>query len=303
MTKKVIHVDGYDIEVSNLKKVLFPKSGITKGELITYYRKIASRALPLYRDRPLTMQRCPDGIQHQDFMQKEIPAYFPLWIEQKELPKKEGSIRHILVNNTATFVYLANQACVTFHLGLSTIDKINYPRYLLFDLDPSSEDLGLLKKVALRVKELSESLGLGSFIQTTGSRGFHIYIPLKRELSFEPVHSFAKEFASYLAEQYPDEITIEQSKEKRDVRIFIDYVRNSYGLHAVGPYSVRTKENAPIATLLHWSELKNKELTSQTYTIKNIFDRLDNMDDPWKDILKAQYSLKLGIQKFSKLKK
>jgi bifunctional non-homologous end joining protein LigD len=303
MTKTIIHVDAYEIEISNLKKVLFPKSGITKGELITYYHKIASRALPFYRDRPLTMQRCPDGIQHQNFMQKEIPHYFPSWIEQKELPKKEGSIRHALVNNAATFVYLANQACVAFHLGLSTIDKADYPSYLLFDLDPSSEDIGLLKQVALRVKELSDSLGLGSFIQTTGSRGFHIYIPLKRELPFEPVHSFAKEFASYLAEQYPDEITIEQSKEKRDVRIFIDYARNSYGLHAVAPYSVRTKENAPIATPLHWSELENKSLTSQTYSIKNIFDRLANTDNPWKDILKVQYSLKSGLEKFAKFKK
>ncbi|MGN6670770.1 MAG: non-homologous end-joining DNA ligase [Candidatus Nucleicultricaceae bacterium] len=290
----VLKIDGYEIEVSNLNKVLFPKSGITKGDLINYYRDITSRALSLYKDRPLTMQRCPNGIQQQNFMQKEIPNYFPSWIDQKELSKKEGSVRHVLVNKKATFVYLANQACVTFHLGLSIIDKIDYPRYLLFDLDPSSEDLSLLKQVALYVQELNDSLGLTSFIQTTGSRGFHIYIPLKRELTFEQTHTFAKDVASHLAHKYPNEITIELSKEKRDARVFIDYVRNAYGLHAVGPYSIRTKENAPIATPLHWHELENKNLFSQSYTIKNIHKRLDKFDDPWKDILKTKNSLKLA---------
>lgn len=299
--KDIIEIDGYEIEVSNLDKVLFPKSGITKGDLIHYYQGIASLALPLYKNRPLTMQRCPDGIHHQNFMQKEIPDYFPSWIDQIELSKKNGCVRHVLVNKKATFVYLANQACITFHLGLSAVDKIDYPHYLLFDLDPSSEDLSLLKNVAMRVKDLCDSLGLTSFIQTTGSRGFHIYIPLKRELPFEQVHIFAKDFASYLAQQYPDEITIELSKEKRDSKVFIDYVRNAYGLHAVAPYSVRTKENAPIATPLHWDELKKKDLSSQSYTIKNIFKRLAKVDDPWKNILNTQNSLKAGHRKLNDL--
>lgn len=298
---KVIKIDEYEIEVANLDKVLFPKSGITKGNLINYYSDIASLALSLYKDRPLTMQRCPDGIQRQSFMQKEIPDYFPSWIDQKELSKKDGSVRHVLVNKKATFVYLANQACITFHLGLSTIDKIDYPGYLLFDLDPSSEDLSLLKQVALYVKELNDSLGLTSFIQTTGSRGFHIYIPLKRDLPFERVHAFAKDFASHLAQKYPNEITIELSKEKRDTRVFIDYVRNAYGLHAVAPYSVRIKENAPIATPLHWYELESKSLFSQSYTLTNILKRLDKVDDPWKDILKTKNSLKLAQPKLTKL--
>lgn len=291
MSKNIIKIDKYEIEVSNLDKVLFPKSGITKGDLINYYRDIALHALPLYRNRPLTMQRCPDGIQRQNFMQKEIPDYFPSWIDHKVLSKKEGSVQHVLVNKAATFVYLANQTCITFHLGLSTIDKIDYPSYLLFDLDPSSKDLELLKQVAIHVKELADSLELKSFIQTTGSRGFHVYIPLKREFHFEQVHAFAKDFASTLVQQYPDKITIEQSKEKRGSRIYIDYVRNSYGLHAVAPYSVRAKENAPIATPIHWQEVEHKELTPQSYTIKNISNRLDKIDDPWKDILKTQCSV------------
>jgi bifunctional non-homologous end joining protein LigD len=292
MNKKIIRVDGYNIEVSNLDKVLFPKSNISKGDLINYYHNIPlSFLLPLYKNRPLSMQLCPNGIGNGCFMQKEIPNYFPSWIEQKELPKRGGSIKHIIVNNRATLVYLANQACVTLHLGLSTIDKIYYPNYLLFDLDPSIENLDLLKQVAVRVRELGDSLKLRSFIQTTGSRGFHIYVPLKREFSFERVHIFAKEFASHLSQKYPNEITIEQAKDKREGKIFIDYARNAYGLHAVAPYSVRAKENAPIATPLHWEELAHKELTSQSYTIKNIFSRLESMEDPWKDILTTKCSL------------
>lgn len=216
---KLIKMGGYDNEISHLDKVL-PKSGITKGDLINYCKDIASIALPYYENRPLTMERCPNGIQKECFIQKEIPDYFPEWIERTKLAKKEGYIKQVLINNKATMIYLANQACITFHLALSKIDKIHYPSYLIFDLDPSIEDISLLKCVAKRVNELLDYLSLRGFIQTTGSHGFHVYVPLNRELTFEGVHAFAKKCAFYLAQAYPQEITIEQSKEKRGKRIF-----------------------------------------------------------------------------------
>lgn len=297
-SEKIVKIDGHEIELSNLDKVLFPKSGITKGDLISYYEKMSSVILPHYENRPLTMLRCPDGIQHQKFIQKEIPDYFPKWIERYKLTKKESHNEHALVNHKATLVYIANQACITFHLGLSKIDKIKYPNYLIFDLDPSTEDLALLKKVVNRVKELIDSINLKGFLQTTGSRGFHVYVPLKREYTFTEVHRFAKEFATYLAHEYSEEITIAQSKIKREKRVLIDYARNSYGLNIVAPYAVRAIENAPIATPLEWEELNDKDLHPQSYNLKNIFKRLSQREDPWKEINRHQVSLKNSIKNF-----
>jgi bifunctional non-homologous end joining protein LigD len=301
MSSKGIQIDGHKIELSHLDKVLFPKSGITKEELVTYYHTISSMVLPLYENRPLTMQRCPDGIDKQNFIQKGVPDYFPPWIDRFELSKDKGTIEQVLVNNAATLVYLANQACITFHLGLSQVDKIHYPSYLIFDLDPSTEDIVLLKNVVKYVKELIDQLELKGFIKTTGSRGFHIYIPLKREHTFEEVHDFAKLFATYLTKKYPQEITIEQSKAKREKRVLIDYARNSYGLSAVAPYSIRAIERAPIATPLDWEDLKEKDLNSQSYNIRNIYDRLKVKKDPWREMGTHLFSLESPQLKLVKL--
>ncbi|OJW53299.1 MAG: hypothetical protein BGO67_00925 [Alphaproteobacteria bacterium 41-28] len=300
-SEKVIQIKGHKIELSHLDKVLFPKSEITKEELVNYYNNINSIVLPLYKNRPLTMERCPDGIDKQNFIQKDAPSYFPPWIDRYELKKEKGTIKQVLVNNAATLVYLANQACITFHLALSKVDKIHYPSYLIFDLDPSIEDIMLLKKVVKYVKELIDLLELKGFIKTTGSRGFHIYISLKREHTFEKVHDFAKVFATYLAKKYPQEITIEQSKARREKRVLIDYARNSYGLSAVAPYSIRAIEGAPIATPLDWEELKDKDLNSQSYNIKNIYDRLKTKKDPWKEMETYHFSLDSAQSKLTEL--
>lgn len=296
-----IIIENHEIELTHLDKILFPQSKFTKNDLINYYKDIAPYALPYYKDRPLTMLRSPNGIDHQNFMQKEALSYLPKWIERHKLIKQGGYVTHILVNNQATFVYLANQACITFHLALSTVDKIDHPRYLLFDIDPSTQDLNMVKRVLKRVKELVEDLNLKGFLQTTGSRGFHVYVPLSREQNFDSVHDFAKKFATVLANEYPQEITIDQSKAKRGERVFIDYARNSYGLNAIGPYSVRTKENAPVATPLYWEELDDKKLSSQTYNIKNIFQRLKEGLYPWKDLPKMGFSLEASLKKLNNL--
>ena len=294
---EILDIEGCKINLAHLNKVFFPESLITKGDIIKYYQKVAPQSLFYYENRPLTVTRAPDGIQGQIFTQKQIPTFYPDWIDRCELAKKDGKITHILLNKEATFVYLANQGCITFHLGLSKVDKINYPDRLIFDLDPSSDassldSIALLKFVAIKVRELAHSLNLESFIQTTGSRGFHIYIPLDQTSSFEDVHNFAKKFATYLSKTYPEKITIEQRIADRGNKIFIDYARNSYGLNSVAPYTIRTKENAPIATPLWWEELEDKSINSQSFNIKNIFTRLKVVKNPWVAIKTQSYSLK-----------
>lgn len=279
-----------DIELDNLDKVLFP-CGITKGELVDYYERIAPKALPHYRDRPLTMQRFPDGIAEQGFFQKNRADYFPDWIRSARLPKEDGTVDYILANDTATLVYLANQACITFHLALATSDKPNHPDRLVFDLDPSDGDFGKVQSAASRLRVLLDELGLTSFVQLTGSRGLHVVLPLDREAPFDRIREFARDVARTLAEQHPKLMTIRQRKSARGRAVFIDYLRNAYGQTAVAPYSVRALDGAPVATPLRWDEVGSGALHPRRYTIGNLFRRLGQTHDPWDGIDNCAQSL------------
>jgi len=279
-----IAIDGREIALSKPDKVLFPGSGLTKGDLVDYYRRIAEAALPHLRGRPLSMQRFPDGIESDGFFQKDRPDYFPAWIEGKALPKEGGSVTHVVANDAATLVYLANQACITPHVGLSRVDRIDAPDRLIFDLDPSGDDFSEVQDAAREVRGVLGQLGLDSFVQTTGSRGLHVVVPLDRSTGFDEVRRFARALAEHVARRHPDKLTVEQRKQARGNRVFLDYLRNAYGQTAVAPYAVRAIEGAPVATPLTWSEALAADMSPRKYTIRNIFRRLGQTDDPWADI-------------------
>jgi bifunctional non-homologous end joining protein LigD len=286
-----VRIEGHAIELKNLDKPLFPESGLTKGGLVDYYRRIAATALPHYRDRPLSMQRFPDGIGDDGFFQKDRPDHYPEWIASVSLKKQGGRIEHVIVNDAATLVYLANQACITLHLALARADKPHHPDRLVLDLDPSDDDFAKVQRTAKRLKDLLDELELESFVQTTGSRGLHIVVPLDRSADFDRVRRYAKRLAETLAGRYPDEVTTEQRKNKRGKAVFVDYLRNAYGQTAVAPYSVRAIENAPVATPLRWGEVGDKRLRPQKYTIGNLFRRLGQIDDPWAGIDRHRQSI------------
>jgi bifunctional non-homologous end joining protein LigD len=208
MSNETLTVDGHEIELSNLDKVLFPDSGLTKADLVDYYRRIAEVALVHYRDRPLTMERFPDGIGEEGFIQKDAPDYFPDWIERAELKKAGGTVSSVIANNAATLVYLANQGCITPHLGLSRIDQVDKPDRLMFDLDPSVDDFAKVQAAARWLRELLESLEITSFVQTTGSRGLHVVVPLERSAGFDEIRKCAARLADVLARQHPEDLTV-----------------------------------------------------------------------------------------------
>jgi bifunctional non-homologous end joining protein LigD len=287
MSDETVTVDGHEIELSNLDKVLFPESGLTKADLVDYYRRIAEVALVHYRDRPLTMERFPDGIGEEGFIQKDAPDYFPDWIERAELKKAGGTVSSVIANNAATLVYLANQGCITPHLGLSRIDQVDKPDRLMFDLDPSVDDFAKVQAAARWLRELLESLEITSFVQITGSRGLHVVVPLERSASFDEIRKCAARLADVLARQHPEDLTVEQRKAKRGERVYLDIARNAYGQTAAAPYGVRARPGAPIATPLDWDEALAHDLSPRKYTIKNIFRRLAAKDDPWAKIGKA----------------
>jgi bifunctional non-homologous end joining protein LigD len=291
VTSTTLNVDGHAIELSNSDKVLFPQSGITKRDLVQYYRSVAAVALPHYTDRPVSMQRFPDGIDAEGFFQKQVADYFPKWIDRVELAKEDGTITYAVVSNAATLVWLANQAAITFHLALSRRDRPAHPDRLIFDLDPPGHDFTVVQAAARHLKALLDELELSSYVQTTGSRGMHIVIPLDRSSDFETVRTFARNVAEHLANDHPDTLTIEQRKAKRGARVFIDYLRNAYGQTAVAPYTVRPLEGAPVATPLDWGEAGASGLDARRYHIGNVMKRLGQRADPWADIERRCHSL------------
>jgi len=269
------------IEVSRPDKVLFPEDGITKYDLVEYYAGIAETAIPLWRDRPLTMHRFPDGIEAAGFFQKDVPDYFPGWVERATLSKEGGTVDYVVPNNAATLAYIAEQGCITPHLGLSRVDRIDRPDRLVFDLDPSDDRIGPVQFAAARTRELLDDLGIVSFVQTTGSRGLHVVVPLDRSETFDTVRVLAREFVVTLAARYPGRLTVEQRKYRRGNRVFLDYLRNAYGQTSVAPYGVRARPRAPVATPLDWDEALASDMSPRKYTVENIVRRLGQKVDPW----------------------
>lgn len=301
-------IDGHDLKFSNLDKILFPAPNdkgkdITKGEVIDYYQRIAAVALPHYRDRPLTLQRFPDGIGEDSFFQKDVPDYFPGWIDRVELPKEGGRITYMIANDAASLAYIANQGCITPHLALARRDRPQEPDRLVFDLDPSgknlADDFEKVRQAALWTRERLEALGLPSFVMTTGSRGLHVVVPLDRSCGFDSVRDFAHAFARRLAEAHPEQLTVAQRKDQRGDRVFLDYLRNAYGQTAVAPYALRARTGAPVATPITWKEAADAKLGPRRYTLANIFRRLAQTEDPWADIDRHAIALDGAVRRLA----
>ena len=289
--KGVVRVDGREIEISRPEKVLFPEDGITKGELIEYYARIAPWMLPHLRDRPLTLERYPNGINTKRFFQKEVSSYFPDWIQRVTMEKVGGRVTHVVCNDTATLVYLANQACITPHIFLSRLDKVHHPDQLVFDLDPQGDDFEVVRSTARSFKQLLDELGLPAFLKTTGSRGLHVVVPLQRREEYESVRNFAREVAAIVIGQAPKERTMEQLKAQRGDRVFIDTNRNGYAQLVAPAYAVRARRGAPVSVPLDWAELRKKNLKSDSFTIKTVFNRLVKAEDPWAEFWDSAVSL------------
>jgi bifunctional non-homologous end joining protein LigD len=286
-----VEIDGHEIALSNTDKILFPEAKVSKGDLIDYYRNVAPTMLPHIAGRPLSLQRYPDGIEAGGFMQKNASDYFPDWVRRARLAKEDGEVDYVVAEDAATLVYLANQACITLHAGLFRIDRIDHPDMMVLDLDPSDDDFGKVKRAAKDARMLLDETGLTSFVQTTGSRGLHVCVPLDRSATFDEVREVASSLAETLAARHPDERTTEQRKAKRGDRVFLDVARNAYGQTVVAPYSVRARPEASVATPLDWKELDSSQLTPRRYTVRNLFRRLTRKPDPWADLHKHAQSL------------
>lgn len=292
--------DGRTIEISHPGKVLFPDDGITKQDLVDHYLAVAPVMLPHTRRRPVAMRRFPDGIGEDGFFEKKVPAHFPDWVHRIEVSTEDGHQEHVACDDAATLAFLAGQACIETHVWLSRDDDLAHPDQLILDLDPSVEDLRTLHRAVRAAGELCEELGLTSYLKTTGSRGYHVQVPLDRSATFETVRGVARAMADTLADRDPEHVTTQQRKERRGDRIFVDYLRNAHGQNAIPPYAVRARPGAPVATPLEWEELGTA--VPDGCTIRTIGRRLAQKEDPWRNIASDRHSLVEASRRLERLR-
>lgn len=281
----------YTVETSNEDKLMFPDDGISKGDLIDYYVGVADTMLPHLDGRPLSMQRFPDGIGEPGFYQKEVPEYFPGWIERVSIRTADDMQDQVVCRNAATLAYLAQQACITPHVWLSKSGSLDRPDRLVLDLDPPADDFDAVREAALHARALFDALGLPAFVMTTGSRGVHVVTPLDGKADFDAVRDVARRIAKHLAGDHEDALTVAQKKKDRGDRVYLDTSNNAYGQTTVAPYAVRARAGAPVATPITWAELADSRTGARRWTIRSIPRRLAQREDPWCGMSKHACSL------------
>jgi bifunctional non-homologous end joining protein LigD len=291
------------VEISHPDKVLVPAGGrgeeLTKAGLADYHAAMAEVMLPHLRDRPINMQRFPDGVDGPSFYEKKVPPHFPDWVTTVEVDTAAGPQRQVVVDDRRTLVYLAQQACLTPHTWLSRSGALDEPDQLVFDLDPSVEGLAPVRRATRQVGELLDDLGVTAYLKTTGSRGYHVLVPLRPEEGFDEVRAFARDVARVLVDREPDLLTLEQRKDQRGDRVFVDVLRNGYGQTIVPPYAVRARPGAPVSTPLEWDELTRVE--PDQHTVASVRRRLGQRGCPWADVRRHAQGLGRARERLARL--
>jgi len=284
------------LRLSNLDKVFWPDEGITKGDLLAYYREVAPALLPHLRDRPFTMKRYPDGWQGNHFFQKDAPSHMPEWIPTRAYrstsreTRQKRTIRYPLVNDELALLWMANMGCIDMNTWYSRVDRPERPDWVLFDLDPSP-DVGFREvvQVALLVKEVLDALGLAGFPKTSGADGFHVLVPVERRSTYDDTREFAEIVAGTLARTHRGLVTTEWAKAKRR-GVLVDANQNGEGKTIASAYSVRPRAGAPVSTPLRWDEVV-EELDPLDFTMETVLGRVEREGDLFEGVLTTRQSL------------
>ena len=278
--------------ITHPEKVLFPEDGITKGELASYYEAIAPFMLPHLCGRPVTMERYHRGIGEKGFFQKDVSKGFPEWLERVEVPKKGGTVHHPVVCDARSLLWLVNQNSITPHVWTSRVPNLYQPDICVFDLDPSEDQPEVLRAAALALRELLNELGLTCWVKTSGSKGFHIVVPLDGENGFGDVSRFALMAGTILVKRDPEHLTQEFSKADRGGRILVDTGRNAYSATFAAAYAVRARPGAPVSAPCTWEEIESGAVSPQSFTLRTMAKRIDTVGDPWADFGKHTIRLR-----------
>lgn len=277
-----LDVEGHEVRLSNPDKVLFPDIGLTKRDLVEHYLTCAPVMLPYVQDRPVTLRRYPDGIDGEGWFQKHAPDHLPDWVQRVSLPGGDGQVSYLVIDSAASLAALANLAAIEVHVGHVRASAPDHVIELVLDLDPPDGAAPAQARAATRqVHDLLDELEVTNRCKSSGSRGFHVHVPLGDGATPELARDLARGLAEILANRHPGELTTQHRKAKRGDRVLVDWFRNSPAQTSIAPYSPRARSGGPVATPMSWDELAGTD--PQRWTITSLPRRLAQKADPWDD--------------------
>lgn len=286
----------------NLDKVFWPEDGYTKGDLIEYYDRISEYIMPYLKGRPLTLHRFPNGINGESFYQKDMDNLPPDYVDRVKIHSDTAGkdICYVICNNEESLLYLANLGCIEMHPWSSTVENMDNPDYLVMDLDPHGIGFDAVISCALKVKNVLDEIGVPGYIKTSGATGLHIYVPLAGKYDYAQAREFTHLIGLVVNKKLPVISSLERYPEKREKKVYLDYLQNRPAQTLVAPYAVRPREGAPVSTPLRWSEV-NEKLNPADFTIKNIEKRLSKTGDLWKPVLGKGIDMEKSLDRLQKL--
>ena len=293
-----VEVDGRELSVTNLDKVLYPATGFTKGEVIDYYARVAPAILPHLQGRPLTLRRFPEGVEAGHFFEKRCPKHRPDWVSTAAIwsEREDGEIEFCVCDDKPTLVWMAQLAALELHPSLSLAKRMERPTVLAFDLDPG-EPANVIDcaRVALRVRELFGDLGLECLPKTSGGKGLQVYLPLNRKLTYETTKPYAQAVAQLLERMHPDEIVSRMTKRLRKGKVFVDWSQNTESKTTVAVYSLRARERPTVSTPLEWDEVVAAADSGDPEPIRfeaaEALARIDDLGDLFAPVLELEQDL------------
>jgi bifunctional non-homologous end joining protein LigD len=295
---RVVEVDGREVSVTNLDKVLYPSTGFTKGEVIEYYARIAPTILPHLEGRPLTLKRYPEGVEAGHFYEKRCPKHRPDWVETAAIwsEREDGEIEFCVCDDKPTLVWMAQLAALELHPSLSRADSMPSPTVLAFDLDPGEPATVIeCARVALRVRELFGEFGLECFPKTSGGKGIQVYLPLNTDVTYEVTKPYARAVARLLERMHPKEIVSRMTKRLRKGKVFVDWSQNTESKTTVAVYSLRARERPAVSTPLEWDEVTAAAESGDPEPIRfetaDTLDRVEDRGDLFAPVLELEQEL------------
>jgi bifunctional non-homologous end joining protein LigD len=295
------------VELSSPDRVLYPDDGVTKGDLFSYYDRIAPVLVPHLRDRPFTLKRYPHGITGDVYFQKQVPRGAPAWIPTRQFtthPRGGGSrqVDFALVNSREALLWMVQMNCVDMNAWYSRVDKPHRPDYVVFDLDPPDEPRGFEQaiEVAQLIGRLLDEVGLPGYVKTSGADGIHVLAPIERRATFEQTYAFAEAASRLLEARHPGLVTTEWLKRKRS-GVLVDHRQNGWGKTIASVYSVRPKPGAPVSTPLRWDEL-TRDVRPRQFTMEVVLERVAERGDLFAPVLEDKRSLASAARRLDTLR-
>jgi bifunctional non-homologous end joining protein LigD len=294
---QVKKINGHDLKFTHLSKIYWPDEGVTKRDMFNYYYQVAPFILPYLKDRPLSLNRFPNGITGKSFYQKDVKESAPDWAQKHPYTTSDGEDKEYLVgNDEATLLWAASLGCIEMNPWFSRVQAVDNPDYCVIDLDPDKNTFDQVIEAALVVKQVLDSLGVPSYPKTSGSTGMHIYIPLAAKYTYDQSQMFAKWIVTLVHQQVPEYTTLERMVSNRHGKMYLDFLQNRPAATIACAYSLRPKPGATVSMPLHWDEVK-KGLTQKSFTIHNTIARLKTEGDLFKGVLAEGIDLEKILEK------